>query len=36
MVYIYEYTILNFGLEQARGYLLGLQEHFEALADNPL
>jgi toxin ParE1/3/4 len=32
---IYEYTILNFGLEQARAYLLGLHECFQILADNP-
>lgn len=32
---IYEHTILNFGFEQARAYLLGLHEHFQILADNP-
>jgi toxin ParE1/3/4 len=32
---IYEYAILNFGLEQARTYLSGLQERFELLARNP-
>jgi toxin ParE1/3/4 len=32
---IYEYTILNFGLEQARAYLLGLHERFQILADSP-
>ena len=32
---IYEYTILNFGLEQARAYLLGLHERFQILADTP-
>ncbi|MGB5830775.1 MAG: type II toxin-antitoxin system RelE/ParE family toxin [Thiohalocapsa sp.] len=32
---IYEYTILNFGLEQARTYLIGLHERFQILADNP-
>ena len=32
---IYEYTILNFWLEQARAYLLGLHEHFRILADTP-
>ena len=32
---IYEYTILNFGLEQGRAYLLGLHECFQILADNP-
>ena len=33
---IYEYTILNFGLEQARAYLSGLHERFETLAENPM
>ncbi len=32
---IYEYTILQFGLEQARGYLFGLHERFQALAAQP-
>jgi len=32
---IYEYTILNFGLKQAREYLSGLQERFQDLAENP-
>lgn len=32
---IYEYTILEFGLEQARAYLLGLHERFEMLAEQP-
>ena len=32
---IYEYTILNFGLEQARDYLLGLHERFQTLASPP-
>ena len=32
---IYEFTILNFGLEQAQAYLLGLHERFQILADNP-
>ncbi len=32
---IYEYTILHFGLEQARVYLLGLHERFEILAEHP-
>ena len=32
---IYEYTILNFGLEQARDYLTGLHRHFQLLADHP-
>lgn len=33
---IYEYTILNFGLGQARTYLLGLHERFESLAEHPM
>ena len=33
---IYEYTILNFGLEQAQEYLLGLHERFQTLAQNPM
>ena len=33
---IYEYTILNCGLEQARAYLLGLHERFETLAKHPM
>ena len=33
---IYEYTIVNFGIEQARAYLLGLGDCFKALAENPL
>ena len=33
---IYEYTILNFGLEQASAYLLGLHERFAALAEHPM
>ncbi len=32
---MYEYGILKFGLEVARKYLLGLQEVFQVLADNP-
>ena len=32
---IYEYTIYEFGLEQARAYLLGLHERFELLAEQP-
>ena len=32
---IYEYTITNFGLEQAQSYLLGLHERFEDLAMRP-
>jgi len=33
---IYEYTIVNFGIEQARTYLNGLGDCLEALAENPL
>ena len=32
---IYEYTILHFGLEQARVYLLGLHERFQMFAEQP-
>lgn len=32
----YEYGILNFGLGQAREYLLGLHQKFQTLAENPL
>ena len=32
---IYEYTILRFGLDQARGYLLGLHEQCQVLAEQP-
>ena len=32
---IYEYSILNFGLEQARVYLSGLHERFKTLAEHP-
>ena len=32
---IYEYTIVTFGLTQARNYLAGLHECFQVLADNP-
>lgn len=32
---IYEYTILRFGLDQARVYLFGLQEQFQILAEQP-
>ena len=32
---IYEYTILDFGLKQARAYLIELHECFQILADNP-
>jgi len=31
---IYEYSILNFGLATARGYISGLHEKFEVLAGN--
>lgn len=33
---IYEYTIITFGLAQARNYLVGLHDCFQMLADNPL
>ena len=33
---IYEHTIVNFGIEQARGYLHGLGDRFKALAEDPL
>ena len=33
---IYEYTIVTFGLAQARNYLTGLHDCFRMLADNPL
>jgi toxin ParE1/3/4 len=33
---IYEYTIVNFGIEQARKYLHGLDDCLKALAENPL
>lgn len=32
---IYEYTILEFGLDQARLYLLGLHERCELFAEQP-
>ncbi len=32
---IYEYTILRFGLDQARVYLLGMQEQFQIVAEQP-
>lgn len=32
---IYTYSIENFGAEQARGYLLSLDDLFDLLADNP-
>jgi len=33
---IYEYTIVNFDIGQARAYLRGLDNCFKALAENPL
>lgn len=33
---IYEYSILNFGIEQARNYLNDLHNTFDLLAENPL
>jgi len=33
---IYEYTILNFGVEKARSYVSGLEKGFQTLANNPL
>jgi toxin ParE1/3/4 len=33
---LFEYTILNFGLLQARQYLLALHDRFELLALNPM
>ena len=33
---IYEHTIVNFGIEQARTYLHGLDDCFNALAESPL
>ncbi len=35
LVGIYEYTILHFGLEQARVYLFGLHERFQMLVEQP-
>ncbi len=32
---IYEYTIIHFGLEQARVYLLGMHARFQMLAEQP-
>ena len=32
---IYEYTIVNFGLDRARGYLNDLHQRFEDLAARP-
>ena len=33
---IYEYTIINFGLDQARAYLSGMHGRMETLAEHPL
>lgn len=33
--HIYEYSILNFGLDVARDYLTGLYQCFDTLADSP-
>ncbi len=33
---IYAYTILNFGLEQAQDYLMGLHSHLQTLAAHPM
>jgi len=33
---IYEYSILNFGVEKAQSYLMGLQGAFQNLANNPM
>ncbi|MDE0201616.1 MAG: type II toxin-antitoxin system RelE/ParE family toxin [Rhodospirillaceae bacterium] len=33
---IYEYTTVNFGLEQAQNYLSGLHGRFEELATHPV
>ena len=33
---IHEYTITNFGLEQARDYLNGLRRRFDDLAEHPV
>ena len=32
---IYEYSILNFGLEKAQEYIIGMHDKFELLANNP-
>ncbi len=32
---IYDYSILNFGLQTARDYFFGLHQRFQLLADNP-
>jgi len=33
---IFEYTIVNFGIEQARAYLHALGDRFKALVEDPL
>ena len=33
---VYEYTILNSGLDQAREYLSAMQERFQYVADHPM
>ena len=33
---IYEFTIMNFGLRQAQGYLNGLRERFALIAQQPM
>ena len=33
---IFEYTIVNFGIEQAQRYLLGMGDCFQALTENAL
>ncbi len=35
IAHLYEYGILNFGLNQAQSYLLGLYEQFEQLSLSP-
>ncbi len=32
---IYEYSILNFGIQTAQDYLSGLHDCFKLLSDNP-
>jgi toxin ParE1/3/4 len=33
---LYEYGLLNFGLEQAQSYLLGLHDRFQILTHSPM
>ena len=33
---VYEYSVLTFGLVQARSYVNGLHQLFQTLADNPM